>query len=85
MKDNSICPLNKEQFHVAMRLYPYVFWADLLRTQFETAFTHDRETLLLQTEQNIDNYAALCKRENRGHCPRFSWRGGEEKILYAQL
>ncbi|HVF24389.1 MAG TPA: hypothetical protein VNA23_00785 [Anaerolineales bacterium] len=53
MKDNPISPLNKEQFHVAMRLYPYVFWADLLRIQFETAFTHDRQTLLLQTEENI--------------------------------
>ena len=53
MKDNSKCPLNKEQLHVAMRLYPYVFWADLLRTQFETAFTHDRQTVLLETQENI--------------------------------
>ena len=52
MKNNCICPLNKEQFHVAMRLYPYVFWADSLRTQFETAFTHDRQTVILPTKQN---------------------------------
>ena len=47
-------PLNKEQFDIALRLYRYVFWADLLRMQFEAAFTQERQYLepLLQAEQN---------------------------------
>ena len=54
MKNDSINPLNKEQFDVAARLYRYVFWADLLRMQFEATFTHDQQAfeLPLQIKQN---------------------------------
>lgn len=55
MKNASISPLNKEQIVVAARLYRYVFWADLLRMQFETTFTQDQQAFepSLQTKQNI--------------------------------
>ena len=54
MKNDSINPTNKEQFDVAARLYRYVFWADLLRMQFEASFTQDQQPfeLPIQTKQN---------------------------------
>lgn len=54
MKNNSTNPLNKEQVDVAARLYRYVFWADLLRIQFETASTQGEQALQpsIQIKQN---------------------------------
>jgi hypothetical protein len=45
MKNNDLNPLNKEQFDTAVSLYRYVSWADLLRRQFETVITRNRQGL----------------------------------------
>jgi hypothetical protein len=53
MKNNPAFQLDNEQTKIAVSLYRYVFWADMLGMQFETAFTRDRQELerRLQTKQ----------------------------------
>jgi hypothetical protein len=54
MKNNSIHTLSKEQFDAATTLYPYICWADLLRTQFETGISQQQQAFEspLQIKQN---------------------------------
>ena len=53
MKNNSVNQLDNEQNKIAVNLYRYVFWADMLRAQFERILARDRQELerRLQTEQ----------------------------------
>ena len=45
MKNSLINQLDNEQTKLAVSLYRYVFWADMLRMQFENALTRDRQEL----------------------------------------
>src|SRR5215216_3814592 len=45
MKINLINQLDNEQTKLAVSLYRYVFWADMLRMQFENALTRNRQEL----------------------------------------
>jgi hypothetical protein len=45
MKNNSINQHDSEQIKIAVSLYRYVFWADMLRVQFETTHARDRQEL----------------------------------------
>lgn len=55
MQNSSTNKLDDEQMKIAVSLYRYVFWADMLRTQFETVLTRDRQETehRLQTKQII--------------------------------
>jgi len=55
MKNNPVNQLKDEQMKIAVSLYRYVFWADMLRTQFETVLARDRQEMehRLQTKQVI--------------------------------
>jgi hypothetical protein len=45
MKNNPTNQLDNEQTKLAVSLCRYVFWADMLRMQFENALTRDRQEL----------------------------------------
>lgn len=45
MKNNLNNQLDNEQTKLAVSLYRYVFWADLLRVQFENVLTRDQQEL----------------------------------------
>jgi hypothetical protein len=50
MKSNPVNQLNDEQIKIAVNLCRYIFWADILRAQFETTLARDRPELERQLE-----------------------------------
>jgi hypothetical protein len=60
MKNDLVNPLTREQFDVAASLYRYVSWADLLRTQFETALTRDQQELESSHPAKLESEMYIC-------------------------
>jgi hypothetical protein len=57
MEINNVNQLNNEQTKIAVNLYRYVLWADILSVNFDIALARDRQELVyrLQTKQIIFN------------------------------